>query len=364
MFYVEQHTIFETVVGSRAYGIHTEESDYDKAGVMIPGKEYFLGLDGINQFQEFESEDKTIYDIRKAINLIADNNPNMMDLLWMPERCIISITPYWQKIVDHRNWFVSKKCRYTYLKYAVSQLRRIKSHRKFLLSPPQKRPERKDFGLLDKTIFPTIQLKAIMSTVFDLVVKEKRVMFVNELDKIYRDYIIPLVASYMQFDMRIVAMEWLQMGIKSQANTFLAVGEKYLKDEYIDMAKREIKFYNAMKEFKQYQEWLKGRNPVRAEMEKRFGFDTKHAAHLVRLCRTGKEIIETGEVHIDRRGIDAEELKLIRYQGLWSYDQLEEYTTKIDEEMTILYENSTLQLSPNIVEIKKLCVEVVDEYLN
>jgi len=42
--YVEKHTVFECIVGSQAYGISNELSDIDKSGVMIPGKEYFLGL--------------------------------------------------------------------------------------------------------------------------------------------------------------------------------------------------------------------------------------------------------------------------------------------------------------------------------
>lgn len=360
--YVEDHTIFETVVGSRAYGIHTPESDYDKAGVLIPGKEYFLGLDKFEQFQGFPNEDKTIYDVRKAITLIADNNPNMMDLLFSPEKCVIKMTPYWQKIVDNKESFISKRCRYTFLGYAIAQLRRIKSHRKFLLNPPKKRPERADFGLPEETIFPTIQLKSIMSTVLDLIIEEERINFVNELDKIYRDYVIPLVAANLQNDQRIVAMEWLQMGIKSQAKTFLAAGPKYIKEEYIDMAEREVKFYNATKEYKQYEEWKKHRNSGRAELEKKFGFDTKHSAHLVRLCRTGKEVLETGEVHVDRTNIDAEELKEIR-KGSWAYEQVEEYASKIDKEMDELYKSSTLQKSPDMKKIKMLCVEIVENFL-
>lgn len=49
--YVTPRTIFETIVGSRAYGIHHEGSDYDRAGVMIPGKKYFLAGKNLNNFK-------------------------------------------------------------------------------------------------------------------------------------------------------------------------------------------------------------------------------------------------------------------------------------------------------------------------
>lgn len=118
--YVEEHTIFEAIVGSQAYGISTPDSDFDKSGVMIPGLEYFYGLDKFDQFSNYPDEDKTIYNIKKALILLADNNPNMMDLLFIPERCIIKMTPYWQVFMENRDLFVSKKCRYIFSGYAYA----------------------------------------------------------------------------------------------------------------------------------------------------------------------------------------------------------------------------------------------------
>lgn len=51
------------------------------------------------------------------------------------------------------------------------------------------------------------------------------------------------------------------------------------------------------------------------------GYDTKHAAHLIRLLRMGREVVETGQVHVWRGGRDADELRAIR-GGAWSYDAL------------------------------------------
>lgn len=45
---------------------------------------------------------------------------------------------------------------------------------------------------------------------------------------------------------------------------------------------------------------------------KRFGYDVKHGAHAIRPLRMGVEFLRTGEFHVDRTGIDAEELKEIK----------------------------------------------------
>jgi predicted nucleotidyltransferase len=70
-----------------------------------------------------------------------------------------------------------------------------------------------------------------------------------------------------------------------------------------------------------FQTWQRRRNPDRAALEAAHGYDTKHGAHLVRLLRMGREIVETGEVHVWRGGRDAEELQAIR-AGAWSYERL------------------------------------------
>lgn len=358
--YVNKNTIFETIVGSQAYGISNPNSDIDKAGVMIPGFDYFFGLKKFEQFNGYEKEDKVIYDLRKALNLIADNNPNCMDLLWVPERCIVKMSPYWKVFVENRHLFVSKRCRYTFSGYAIAQLHRIKVHRKFLQHPPKQPPSRIEAGLPETPIFPTSQLKAVCQAAMVYIMEEEKQNFLDQLDGIYGDYVIPLLARFLIPAEKALALEYLQMGIKSQAKAFITVGAQYIKDEYIDQARKEVIYYDMDQEWKQYLAWKKGRNPARADLEAKFGFDCKHASHLVRLCRTGEEILRTGQVNVDRTNIDAEELKAIR-NGAWTYEQIEAYAQR-DALFDELYKTTTLPRSSDIEKINELCVEVVKHY--
>ena len=257
--YVEEHTIFEAIVGSQAYGISTPDSDFDKTGVMIPGPEYFYGLDKFDQFSDYPDEDKTIYDIRKALTLIADNNPNMMDLLFIPERCIVKMTPFWQVFVENRDLFVSKKCRYTFSGYAYAQLERIKTHRKYLLNPLKIEPSRESFGLTEKSKFPTAQIKAIVySAMGDFFIEDEKQNFLDELDNVYSNYLMPLFTRFIKEDRRALALEYLQVGIKSQANTLKNLGPSYIKDEFLEEAEKELKYYTAKHEWDRFLQWQKG----------------------------------------------------------------------------------------------------------
>ena len=58
----------------------------------------------------------------------------------------------------------------------------------------------------------------------------------------------------------------------------------------------ENAFRAAVKHHRAYKAWRKNRNPKRAALEEKYGYDTKHAMHLCRLLKMGCEILEEGEV--------------------------------------------------------------------
>lgn len=357
----EKNVIFDAIVGSHAYGMNTPESDIDTVGVCVPTIEYFYSSKRFEQSVQHDP-DRTIYNITKAIRLIADNNPNMLDLLCVPERCINKITPYWERILDHKDKFISKKCKFTYMGYAFSQLKRIKTHRTYILNPPKCKPERKSFGLPEKSVFPLEQLDAITLIGGDFFEPESKENLAEEIRQIHSQQIIPLLRKHLIYEYIPIAMEFFKKSLKAQIKTINSIGTEYIKPEYKEMAYKEMQYMSAIYNWKNYMSWKQSRNKKRAEMEKKFGLDCKHASHLVRLIRMGKEILETGQLHVDRSQIDGDELIAIR-NGEWSYEKIEEYASNMEKEMNDFYSKSTLQKTPDRNFIDELTINVVDDYL-
>jgi hypothetical protein len=96
--------------------------------------------------------------------------------------------------------------------------------------------------------------------------------------------------------------------------------------------------------------------------------NTKHGAHLVRLLRMGREIMETGKVHVWRGAGDGpndrEELLAIR-RGAWEYDKLVEWAEAEDKALQTMYKQREYVVpgSPNRVALDKLVVDLVQEAL-
>lgn len=118
--------------------------------------------------------------------------------------------------------------------------------------------------------------------------------------------------------------------------------------------------------WKSYETWLRERNKKRSELETKFGYDCKHASHLVRLLRMGDEILSTGKVNVDRTNIDAAELVAIKNDGIWSYDFLMEWAEGMDKKLTSLYEENPMALpkKPRIKAIEKAYFETVELFYN
>jgi predicted nucleotidyltransferase len=118
-------------------------------GVFIPPVEYILGMSKIEQYQEAGTADRpdlVIYELRKYIALAADANPNILEIVFADDSNILSITDVGRILRSNRHLFLSKKARHTFSGYAMSQLKRIESHRRWLLNPPTTPPKRADFG--------------------------------------------------------------------------------------------------------------------------------------------------------------------------------------------------------------------------
>lgn len=127
--------IFKTIAGSHLYGTNRSGSDVDVRGVCLPPVETILGLSNFEQ-HEIPGEDTVIYGLQKFCRLALKANPNILEMLFVPEDAILKIDEYGERLINNRHLFLSTKVVHTYSGYAFSQLKRIEGHRRWLLNPP------------------------------------------------------------------------------------------------------------------------------------------------------------------------------------------------------------------------------------
>jgi len=344
--WLSERTILYGYGGSHAYGMATEASDIDIRGIAVPPPEYFFGF--ANTFNQTEWKygddpcrtDVCIYSLHKFAKLCADANPNILELLWLDPEDVIYATAQYDLLRQIRDLFLSKKARYTFSGYAVSQLKRIQRHRKWLLDPPKAPPTRADYGLPEHTLLPKEHLAAATAAVQKKL--DEWELDLDGIDAAKRQQIVStLTEQHLSHDERYRAAARM-------------VG---LDDNLVEVMGRERKYREAARHFQQYRDWQKNRNPARAALEAKHGYDTKHAAHLVRLLRMGAEILDGKGVLVRRP--DAEELLQIR-AGAWSYDQLIEYAAKADDALHAAYVRSDLPHAPDINRLDRLIIRLTE----
>jgi len=327
--WLKNGTIFLCKAGSHAYGTNTPASDLDIRGVAIPPLRYFYGF--LNKFEQAEIKgdiDCVIYDIRKFVALATECNPNVIELLFTDESDWLYPQEgddfNWMRLYGIRDLFLTKAARHRFSGYAYSQLKRIKTHRSFLLQPRDRKPERADFNLPEHSTIPKEEMGLINSKVQKL-----------------EDVAGGLGATKGQILDEHLIHQAID-GIVSAALIPIVIAER--------------KYGSAMREYVSYQKWKTERNPARAALEAQSGYDAKHGAHLVRLMRMCKEILE-GKGCIVKRP-DAEELLAIR-NGAWSYDRLIEYAASTDQLIESAYQTSKLPHGPDRVAIDRTLCELV-----
>ena len=136
---------YETMMGSVAYGVSSDSSDMDVYGICVPPKDVvFPHLAGeilgfgtqIKRFESWQehhvaalgkSWDFTMFGIVKFFQLAMENNPNVIDSLFTPRRCVLSSTAIGEYVREHRVDFLHKGAWHKFKGYAYSQLNKIKT---------------------------------------------------------------------------------------------------------------------------------------------------------------------------------------------------------------------------------------------
>lgn len=125
--------------GSFLYGLNTPTSDEDYVGIFIPPMEYLFGTKTCEQVDlsvksklangknSMEAKDITFYSIQKFVKLALDNNPNILETLFVNEENIMYINELGERLLQYNKDFVSKRAEMTFFGYVKSQEKKIRA---------------------------------------------------------------------------------------------------------------------------------------------------------------------------------------------------------------------------------------------
>lgn len=393
------NTIVKHYAGSHAYGTALPTSDVDFRGVFC--------ADPINIRTPFfpvmevdvsEEEDTKLYELAHFMKLCLDCNPNVVETLWVDDQDITIRTPAYDKLREHRYDFLSSKIAFTTSGYAMSQLKRIKGHEKWITQADSGMTFIREYlenGNVSAewvaTMFNDEVVNAMTSWTPGVVhsvgvaIKQKELLNHNGVRLLLREapkqYQFLSVIQWFgegknlkvqlddyRDDHRLIPYGKATYGVYKWEGYKLWSDEGHLNDLFegvpYELGKpimivklHHEDFVNAVTKHGEYRSWRSNRNLVRSELEAKYNYDTKHAMHLVRLLRMGKEVLSTGELIVKRP--DAEELLAIR-NGLWTYEEAIKYAEAIDAEIKELYANTKLRKKPDIKLAARVLIEVQD----
>lgn len=101
----------------------------------------------------------------------------------------------------------------------------------------------------------------------------------------------------------------------------------------------------------------------RKRLVEQYGYDTKNAAHMIRILRMGIDFLNTGELKVDRRDIDADELLAIKH-GEKTLAEIKEQADFLFRLAQAAHDRSKLPERPDRDVIDALCCDVVAGALN
>jgi len=363
----EDNLIYKVRCGSHAYGTNLPTSDVDFAGIFIPPIAFYFGLQSFDLLSEQNEEDRSYYSLRKFGHLAIANNPNVLELLFVDRSDVLYTTPAAELLRDNRHLFLSMRCQKTFVGYAKAQLHRIRTHTKWLSQELEAM----------KVLTPVLLQGRLRS---DWVAWRFGQNMVQRLD----DYLYRSPLNLSQDAISALSRAWVTKAdyrTKKELDTLLPFlsdsgiacpehdDDRFFKDETLQSGIQVKVFqkhlYNeARKKRDQYVTWMAERNPLRHETELKFGYDTKHAMHLIRLLRSGFEILTTGDLTVKRA--DAAELLDIR-AGKWTYEQVVKYADEMVEQVDNVGvsggRKAAVPDSPDTVGIDKIIVQITRQYL-
>ena len=377
MFNIDDRFLLLAITGSNAYGLAIEGvSDVDYKGLFIAPKSYYLGLKQIEQiegkgaegvftsnqdnkgltkfnftsenFKLLEGNDFVLYELKKYLKLLKNANPNIQELLWLED--YIYLNPLADILIKNREKFLTKKVKSSYVGYANAQLKKVETHRHWLLNPPKKEPQPKDFNFTE--LYKPLSLSEINAFMnFLWIVVRDCIEYLEPAEQLR--YILQEKIDYKQIFLNHRFPKEAEQQIQEYTNA---------SDDFMRLTFASRQYLSAKKEWKSYQSWQKNRNAKRQTLEAKCGYDSKHASHALRLLYTGREIIRKKTLIVDRsKAGDAEYLLDVKLGNVSYEEVMKECNLVFNEIKSINDQDIDLPAQVDDDFLSNLCIEIVEK---
>ena len=343
----QDNCLIECISGSTAYNLNLPHSDIDIKGVFVLPKSLFYGLKYTSQVND-QKNDVVFYELKRFVELLCKNNPNLLEMLSMPEDMIVYKHPLFNLIKPE--YFISKLCKQTFAGYATTQIRKARGLNKKIVNPMDK--ERK--SVLD---FCYIAIGQGSMPVKKWLAKkgwrQENCALVNiaNMQNLY--------ALFYDLQSNLAYKGIVQSETGSNDVSLSSVPKNSKPETLLFFNKDGYKKY--CKDYKEYWDWVNKRNEARYENTLAHGknYDAKNMMHTFRLLDMATEIAKTGQVIVKRP--NREELLKIR-SGHYSYDYLVKKANEKLRDIESLYKKSYLPVKPDLDKANELLIEIREAF--
>jgi hypothetical protein len=376
--------LYEVISGSIAYGTNLPSSDEDRRYVYILPIDYILSGNIIEQVND-DTNDVVGYELGRFLNLLSSANPNLLELLNMPEDCVVYKNPVFDIILENKDKFLTKKCKNSFAGYAHSQISKAKGQDK-KQNWEKDKVTRKDvldfvYVIKGEKSIPWKKWNTDSECPSGKIYDEKFCGVVNipnarDLYAVYFDS----NAEYCFSDrisqerreefISIMKEQYKTMGFGYKGLVKTGEGANVAESNQLRLSsipKGQTPICNIIynkdgytmhcKDYKEYQEWLDNRNEARWVDVQSHGqkIDGKNLLHLVRLLKMSREIIEGKGIIVRRK--DSDELLKIR-RGEVNLESIINWSKEEIDKIDFLFRDSNLPDRVDSDFINKLIINI------
>lgn len=343
-----QFILLDCISGSQAYNLNLPHSDVDKKGIFILPQGELYGFDYQEQVAN-ESNDEVYFEIKRFLELLTKNNPNILELLNTPANCVVYRHPLMDLIKPED--FLSKLCLDTFAGYAQTQIKKAKGLNKKINKPVDK--ARKSVLDFCHVIYKngSMPLKAWLT---ENNLQQQQCGLVN-LDHFRNVYLL-------YSEKKLTDGKWFR-GIVSgdEADDVQLSSVPAGVEPLTTITFNKDGYSTYCKEYKEYMQWEEQRNQARYESTLSHGksYDAKNMMHTFRLLNMAEEIALYKQVKVYR---DDREFLLEIRSGKFEFDALMQMVEEKMERIKKLYEESDLPNQPDVKKAEHILIQIREDF--